>query len=251
MTVVPGSIHSRIVAVSVSAVLSGTGTRNVLPDRRSTPPNTHWPWQGDLCCTLADRSYCLNFDGLIRTTEFFRVALQELEHGFKTGHAPVSDRMVTEAKLFFDLVGWFAAQDVVRNKYNFYESEITQLEPWSVPDGRRPTVPDPSNSLSTSPPKSFCTMGVCGPRHISLQMLHCTLLRIRPTSLRNWIASSWWPKRYVRKSCSFHRLSVPSHVRRKTSAMTASSANDPRTPQQLASYAEPFSSPKKTQERYT
>jgi hypothetical protein len=39
--VVPGSIHSRIIAVIVSAVLSGTGTRNVLPDPRSTPPNTH------------------------------------------------------------------------------------------------------------------------------------------------------------------------------------------------------------------
>jgi hypothetical protein len=28
---------------SVSAVRSGTGTRNVLPDSRSTPPNTHCP----------------------------------------------------------------------------------------------------------------------------------------------------------------------------------------------------------------
>jgi hypothetical protein len=41
MTFVPGSIQSRIKAKSVSAVLSGTGTRNVFPDSRSTPPNTH------------------------------------------------------------------------------------------------------------------------------------------------------------------------------------------------------------------
>jgi hypothetical protein len=35
------SINSRIIAVSVSAVLSGTGRRNVLPAPLSTPPNTH------------------------------------------------------------------------------------------------------------------------------------------------------------------------------------------------------------------
>ena len=71
----------------------------------------------------------VNFDGLISTTDFFRATLQELEHGFTAEHAPVSDRMVTDAKFVFDLVGWVAAQDVVRNKYNLHESEITQLEP--------------------------------------------------------------------------------------------------------------------------
>jgi len=70
----------------------------------------------------------LNFEGLIRTTDFFGAALQELEHDFPAEHVPVSDCMVTEAKFVFDMVGWVAAQDVVSNKYNFYESEITQLE---------------------------------------------------------------------------------------------------------------------------
>ena len=46
MTVVPGSIQSRIMFISVSVVLSRTGTRNVLPDPRSTPPNTHWHLTG-------------------------------------------------------------------------------------------------------------------------------------------------------------------------------------------------------------
>jgi hypothetical protein len=32
--------------IKVSAILSGTGTRNVLPDSHSTPPNTHWPLTG-------------------------------------------------------------------------------------------------------------------------------------------------------------------------------------------------------------
>ena len=44
MSVVPGSIHSQITLVSVLAVLSGTGRRSVLPDSRSTPPNTRWPF---------------------------------------------------------------------------------------------------------------------------------------------------------------------------------------------------------------
>jgi hypothetical protein len=37
----PGLIQAYIMAVNVSAVLSGTRKRNVLPDPRSTPPNTH------------------------------------------------------------------------------------------------------------------------------------------------------------------------------------------------------------------
>ena len=71
----------------------------------------------------------VNFDGLIRTANFFGAALQELEHGFPAEHAPVSDSMVAEAKFVFDLVGRIAAQVVIRNKHNFHESEITQLEP--------------------------------------------------------------------------------------------------------------------------
>ena len=35
MTVVPGSIQASITAIKESTVLSGTGTRNVLPDLRS------------------------------------------------------------------------------------------------------------------------------------------------------------------------------------------------------------------------
>ena len=35
MTVVPGLIQSRTMFISVSAVLSGTGTRNVLQDHRT------------------------------------------------------------------------------------------------------------------------------------------------------------------------------------------------------------------------
>ena len=71
----------------------------------------------------------VNLDGLIRTTNFFGAALQGLEHGFPAEHFPVSDSMVTEAKFVSDLVGWIAAQNVVRKKHNFHESKITQLDP--------------------------------------------------------------------------------------------------------------------------
>jgi len=40
-----------------------------------------------------------------------------------------SPTVITEAILAFDLVGWFAADDVVRKQHNFVESEPTQLEP--------------------------------------------------------------------------------------------------------------------------
>jgi len=109
----------------------------------------------------------VNFDDLIRTADILRAALQELEHGFPSERAPVSDRMVTQVKFVFDLVGRVAAQDVVRNRNNFQECAVTQPEPGAVPNGHRPTTPDPSNTPSTSPPKSVITSGVCVPRLIS------------------------------------------------------------------------------------
>jgi hypothetical protein len=104
---------------------------------------------------------------MIRTTDLLRAALQELEHGFRAEHTPVSDGMLTEVMFVFDLVGFVAAEDVVRYLHYFHECNITQLEPRAVSDGCRPTTPDPSNTLPTLPSKSFITIAVCGPRHIS------------------------------------------------------------------------------------
>jgi hypothetical protein len=56
-----------------------------------------------------------------------KAALQKHEHGFPAEHAPVCDCMITEAIFVFDLIGWFAAHDVVGKQYNFLEP--TQLEP--------------------------------------------------------------------------------------------------------------------------
>jgi hypothetical protein len=58
-------------------------------------------------------------DDLVRTTNLLRTALQKFEQGFLVEDTPHSDRMVTKVKFVFDLVGRVAAQDVVRNNYNF------------------------------------------------------------------------------------------------------------------------------------
>ena len=71
----------------------------------------------------------VNFDGLVRTTNLNRAALQKHQHGFPAEHAPVRDRMTTEAIFILDLVGWFVVHDVVCEKHDFVESEVTQLEP--------------------------------------------------------------------------------------------------------------------------
>ena len=71
----------------------------------------------------------VNFDGLVRTTNLNRAALQKHQHGFPAEHAPVRDRMTTEATFILDLVGWFAAHDVVCEQHDFVKSEVTQVEP--------------------------------------------------------------------------------------------------------------------------
>jgi len=58
----------------------------------------------------------VNFDSLVRTTDFFRAALHEHQHGFPAEHAPASDGRWTEAKFLLDMEGRFAAHDVIRDE---------------------------------------------------------------------------------------------------------------------------------------
>jgi hypothetical protein len=76
-------------------------------------------------------------------------------------------RMWTEAMFVLDLVGRYAAHDVICEEQNFLEDEITLLEPRAVPNRPRPRTPCPSNHPPTSPPKSFSGTGFSAPRHIS------------------------------------------------------------------------------------
>ena len=58
----------------------------------------------------------VNFDGLIRTTNLNRAALQVYQHDFPAEHAPVSECMRTETIFTLDMLRLFAADDVVREK---------------------------------------------------------------------------------------------------------------------------------------
>lgn len=58
----------------------------------------------------------INLDGLLRTTNLSRAALQKHQHGFPSEHAPLCDRMCTQAKFVLDLVGLFGAHDVVHDE---------------------------------------------------------------------------------------------------------------------------------------
>jgi hypothetical protein len=70
MTVVPVSSHASKATFKVSAVLSGTGARDVLPDSRSTPPNTHSLSLNRVTPVIfAPTEIALvDFDGHLRTT---------------------------------------------------------------------------------------------------------------------------------------------------------------------------------------
>jgi hypothetical protein len=55
----------------------------------------------------------VNLDDLVRTAYFDGAALQKHEHSFPAEHAPVCDRLLTEAMFVLYLVSTIAAQDVV------------------------------------------------------------------------------------------------------------------------------------------
>jgi hypothetical protein len=163
MTVVPGSIHALITAIKLSAVLSGMGTKNVLLDSRSTPPNTHCPLTG--CPLWYLRRTNLALDGLVRTADLLGAAFHVHEHGLSAELAPVRDRSRTEVMLLFDKGGRFAARHVVREKHNLLESEVTMLKPWSVLD--RFGLKTHGNRFSTTPPSKTVAFRVSAPDHIA------------------------------------------------------------------------------------
>jgi hypothetical protein len=78
MTVVLGSIQSRRAAISLSAFLSETGTRNVLPDstmEHSLPSH----FLSSIVLMAAELSL-VDFDGLVRSDDFLRAAQHIVQH---------------------------------------------------------------------------------------------------------------------------------------------------------------------------
>jgi hypothetical protein len=106
-----------------------TGTRNVLPVSFSTAKDPlTLNMVSNIVLSLTELAL-VNFNGPVRTTDLNFAALQKDEHGFSAEHAPVCDRVVTEAIFAFYLVGRFVTQDVVCKLHNFVEGELTMLEP--------------------------------------------------------------------------------------------------------------------------
>ena len=71
----------------------------------------------------------VDFNSLVKTADFLRAAFQVNQHCLSTEHTPVSDRVITELMFVLDMVGRFAAQDVVCEEQDLQESEFTLLEP--------------------------------------------------------------------------------------------------------------------------
>jgi hypothetical protein len=66
--------------------------------------------------------------GLVRTADLLRAAFHVHEHGLSAELAPVRERSRTEAMLTFGSVGRCVVYDVVCEKQNLLESEVTMLK---------------------------------------------------------------------------------------------------------------------------
>jgi hypothetical protein len=64
-------------------------------------------------------------NGLARTADLLRAALQVYQQYLSAENSPIRDRVITELMFVLDLVGRFAAQVVVRKVQNLLESEVT------------------------------------------------------------------------------------------------------------------------------
>ena len=71
----------------------------------------------------------LALDGLVRTTDLLRAALQVNQLCLLAEHTPVHDRVITEVMFVLDMVGRFTSQGVVREVQNHLEGEVTLLKP--------------------------------------------------------------------------------------------------------------------------
>ena len=67
----------------------------------------------------------LNSEGLVRTIDPPRAAIQVLQHGLSAEMVPVSHDSETEAMFSLEKVGRYAAHEVVCEEHNFLESEVT------------------------------------------------------------------------------------------------------------------------------
>ena len=201
MTVVPSSIQSRIMATRVSAVLSGTGTRNVLPDSRSTPPNTHWTLTG---CPL----WYFHQPNLLSSTSTILLGPPSFSEQPAMNTNVVSLQNMPQSAMVFGLRPYSSLVRKAGSRHMMpYVTSKTSRKVSLLCFNQEPVLMDLEAEHLT--PATFLRhrhlnpSGILGSADYVIsrsQVLHCTLLRSRPTSLRNCIARPSSQKRYVRKS---------------------------------------------------
>jgi hypothetical protein len=67
----------------------------------------------------------VDFDGLVRTTDFLRAAQNVIQYGPSTSIGPISDGCGAELMILLDSMSRNAAKDVVREEQNLHEIEVT------------------------------------------------------------------------------------------------------------------------------
>ena len=133
MTVVPGSIQSRRTAINVSAVLSGTGTRNIffgLALNTTEHPLPHYFVSPIV--RAATELAVVDFNGLVRSTDLLRAGKHIVQHDQSTEFGAISDGCRTELMLLLDSGSRNAVNDVVREEHNLHKLQVTLLKPSTV-----------------------------------------------------------------------------------------------------------------------
>jgi len=71
----------------------------------------------------------IDLHGLVRTADLLRAALHLGEHLLSAEMAPIRERIRIEVMLLFDTVCRYVAYDVVCEKHNLLECEVSMLKP--------------------------------------------------------------------------------------------------------------------------
>ena len=131
----PCSIQSRRTAINVSAVLSGTGTRNVfsgIAHNTSQHPLLFY-FVSPIALAPTEIAF-FDFDGLVRTADFLRVAQHTVQHEPSTDFVPFLDGRETELNNSPDIVSSNDLNNVVREEQNQHKFQVSLLKPSTMPN---------------------------------------------------------------------------------------------------------------------
>jgi hypothetical protein len=150
----------------VSVVLSGTGTRNVLPTF-NTAKNPLSPNRVSPMVFPPTELTLVDLDSLLRTAELLRASFQVNHHGLSAEHPPVGNRVISESMFMLGVVDWFAAQDIVSEVQKFLEGNISVVEPRNVSNKPRRRARGSTCLPTTSPSKTIGNSWISERCHIT------------------------------------------------------------------------------------